>query len=298
MENFLDEREKQRRMANRRRLKKRAEKLRKIKIYTCMGAVGVIGITLIAWCVIGNNSDDEKKTGGNNTVMVGADATLNSYNEVENTEKDTEKDTEETTEKKYGYGDEVYSDGKFVVCIDPGHGGNDVGCEGIDGSYESEDDLALALLVKQHLEEANVKVIMTRSVDEWVDLADRPYIANKSNADLLVSIHRNSNEEGAVNGVEAWISGKENDNSYEIAKLIMNNLDRVGISRNRGVRSGSMTSEDKDYVVNGKSCMPSVLLEMGFMSSPTDNRLFKQNLEGYAKAIAEAVLQWSETQPY
>ena len=91
---------------------------------------------------------------------------------------------------------------------------------------------------------------------------------------------------------------QENDNSYEIAKLIMNNLDRVGISRNRGVRSGSMTSEDKDYVVNGKSCMPSVLLEMGFMSSPTDNRLFKQNLEGYAKAIAEAVLQWSETQPY
>ena len=139
---------------------------------------------------------------------------------------------------------------------------------------------------------------MTRSVDEWVDLADRPYIANMSNADLLVSIHRNSNEEGAVNGVEAWISGKENDNSYEIAKLIMNNLDRAGISRNRGVRSGSMTSEDKDYVVNGKSSMPSVLLEMGFMSSPTDNRLFKQNLEGYAKAIAEAVLQWSETQPY
>lgn len=298
MENFLDEREKQRRMANCRRLKKRTEKLRKIKIYTCMGAVGVIGIALIAWCVTGNNSDDEKKAGGNNTVMVGADATLNSYNEVENTEKDTEKDTEETTEKQYGYGDEVYSDGKFVVCIDPGHGGNDVGCEGIDGSYESDDDLALALLVKQHLEEADVKVIMTRSVDEWVDLADRPYIANKSNADLLVSIHRNSNEEGAVNGVEAWISGKENDNSYEIAKLIMNNLDRAGISRNRGVRSGSMTSEDKDYVVNGKSCMPSVLLEMGFMSSPTDNRLFKQNLEEYAKAIAEAVLQWSETQPY
>ena len=87
MENYLDERDKQRRMAHRRRLIKRAEKLRKIKIYTCMGAVGVIGIALIAWCVTGNNSDDEKKAGGNNTVMVGAHATTDYYKE--NTEKET-----------------------------------------------------------------------------------------------------------------------------------------------------------------------------------------------------------------
>ncbi|MEE1517174.1 MAG: N-acetylmuramoyl-L-alanine amidase, partial [Lachnospiraceae bacterium] len=60
----------------------------------------------------------------------------------------------------------------------------------------------------------------------------------------------------------------------------------------------SMTSSEDDYVVNGKSSMPSVLLEMGFMSSPTDNRLFKDNLAGYAEAIAQAILQWAETQPY
>jgi threonine synthase len=74
--------------------------------------------------------------------------------------------------------------------------------------------------------------------------------------------------------------------------------DSLAKAMNMERRFTNMTSEDKDYVVNGKSCMPSVLLEMGFMSSPTDNRLFKQNLEEYAKAIAEAVLQWSETQPY
>ena len=296
MDNYIDKRNMDRRTANRRRYRRREEKLRKIKIFLGMGAVSVIGIALIVWCVIGNNSDKDKVPGGNNpTVMVGADATL----DTTNGEKDTEDTTEESTEKQYGYGDEVYSDGEFVVCIDPGHGGNDVGCEGIDGSFESNDDLKLALLIEYQLKQMGVKVIMTRSENVWVDLHDRPYIANMSNADLLVSVHRNSNEVGTVNGVEAWISGKEeNDNSYEIAKLIMNNLERVGISRNRGVRSGTMTSDGTDYVVNGKSCMPSVLLEMGFMSSPTDNRLFKENLEEYAKAIAQAILQWSETQPY
>lgn len=297
MENYLDERDQKRRAANRRRLRRREEKFRKIKIYAGMGAVGAISLVLIAWCIFGG-TDDKDTAGGSNNVMVGANATLNSNYGTDNTEKDTEETTEETTEKKYGYGDEVYSDGQLVVCIDAGHGSNDCGCEGIDGSYESHDNLKLALLIEKELKEMGVTVVMTRTEDVWVDLADRPYIANMSNADLLISVHRNINEESSVKGVEAWICGQENDNSAEIAKLIMNNLEAVGISRNRGVRMGTMESEEIDYVVNRLSSMPSVLLEMGFMSSPTDNRLFKENLEGYAKAIAEAVLQWSATQPY
>ena len=297
MENYLDERDQKRRAANRRRLRRREEKLRKIKIYAGMGAVGAISLALIAWCIFGG-SDDKGTAGGSDNVLIGANATLNSNNEIGSTEKDTEETTEETTEKKYGYGDEVYTDGQLVVCIDAGHGSNDCGCQAPDGSYESHDNLKLALLIEKELKAMGVTVVMTRTEDVWVDLADRPYIANMSNADLLISVHRNINEESSVKGVEAWISGQENDNSAQIAKLIMNNLDSVGISRNRGVRTGTMESEEKDYVVNRLSSMPSVLLEMGFMSSPTDNRLFDNNLADYAVAIAEAVLQWSQSQPY
>ena len=44
--------------------------------------------------------------------------------------------------------------------------------------------------------------------------------------------------------------------------------------------------------------MPSVLLEMGFMSSPKDNQLFRDNIKDYAKAIADAIIQWSQEQEY
>lgn len=78
----------------------------------------------------------------------------------------------------------------------------------------------------------------------------------------------------------------------------MDGLEKVGISKNRGVKKGTMEDNGDDYKVNYLSCMPSVLLEMGFMSSPTDNRLFKENLSDYATSIAEAILRWSESKSY
>ena len=309
MEDLFEERDARRRRENMRKLREREEKLRKVKIGMCMGAVGVIVLTLTAWCVFGGKKDSDS----NKDRAAMADATIDkdSYGNT-NIELDINGGSsgndsgnnsgnnsgEGSSGKKYGYGDEVCSDNQLIVCIDAGHGGSDTGCIAKDGSKESEDDLKLALLVQHQLQQMGVKVVMTRSTDVWVDLEDRPYIANMSSVDLLISIHRNADEESDASGIEAWISHKENDNSYEIASLILNNLENVGISRNRGVRAGSMTSSEDDYVVNGKSSMPSVLLEMGFMSSPTDNRLFKNNLADYAIAIAQAVLQWSESQPY
>ena len=293
MEDLFDERDARRKRANLIKLREREEKLRKIKIGICMGAVSAIILALTAWCVFGgkNKSGDNDKT-----AMVDAPIDKNPFGDT-NIELDNNQE-QNTDKKKYGYGDEVYSDGQFIVCLDAGHGGDDTGCVAADGAKESEDDLKLAMLVKYQLEQMGVKVIMTRSADVWVDLEDRPYIANMSNADLLLSIHRNADEDSSAKGFEAWISHKENDNSNELAFLILEKLENVGISRNRGVRIGSMTSSESDYTVNGKSSMPSVLLEMGFMSSPTDNRLFDNNLADYAVAIAEAVLQWSQSQPY
>lgn len=71
----------------------------------------------------------------------------------------------------------------------------------------------------------------------------------------------------------------------------------MGISSNRGVKLGTMDDET-DYRVNSDSSMPSILLEMGFMSSPTDNRLYKEKAGEYAKAIAEAINEWYQDKPY
>lgn len=200
---------------------------------------------------------------------------------------------------KLEYGDDLYNDGEFVVCIDPGHGGNDVGCVGADDSYEKNDVLKLSQYIVHLLEQKGVKVITTRSTDVWVNLEDRPAFANEHNADLLLSLHRNNYEEDeSVKGFEAWINSTDSDNSNELAGLIMAGLENAGISKNRGVKKGSQGSTSDNYAVNIGSRMPSVLLEMGFMSSPTDNQLFRSNTEQYAKVIVEAIIQWSQGKQY
>ena len=296
--NYLSrDREERRERARRRMLRAREEKLRKIKIYSCMGAIGAIIVVLIAWCVLKGDSSDGDNSIYTKDLMADVNATEDGIRDNGPSINIIEQDTS-TGNKKYGYGDNVYSDGKLVVCIDAGHGGADVGCEGADGTNEKDDDLKLAMLLKYQLQSMGVEVVMTRSADVWMDLDDRPYIANQANADILVSIHRNATDDGSANGVEAWVNSTDSDNAYELASIMMSKLELVGISGNRGVKRGTMESKNTDYRVNSLSAMPSVLLEMGFMSSPTDNRLFKDNLTDYAKAIAEAILQWSEAQPY
>lgn len=296
--NYLSEdREERRERARRRMLRAREEKLRRIKIYSCMGAISAILLVLIAWCVLKDDSSEGTGISETKDLMADVNATEDKNPNDVPTINIIEPESP-TDNKNYGYGDNVYTDGKLVVCVDAGHGGTDVGCEGADGTNEKDDDLKLAMLIKYQLQSMGVEVVLTRSADVWMDLDDRPYVANQCHADVLVSVHRNASDEGAANGVEAWVNSDDSDNSYELASIIMSKLEVVGISGNRGVKKGTMESKKDNYIINCLSSMPSVLLEMGFMSSPTDNRLFKENLTEYAKAIAEAILQWSETQPY
>ena len=171
------------------------------------------------------------------------------------------------------------------VVIDPGHGGKDVGA--LYGERnEKDDNLALALLVNQKLREMNIETAMTRNKDKQVSLENRCKFANLKRADLFVSLHRNSAE--GAKGVEIWIS---NDSTYEdenLAKNILKALEKAGISLNRGVKSGYARG-DGNYYVNSHTDMPSCLVELGFINNETDNKLFDENIEEYAQAIAEAI---------
>ena len=290
--------------ARRRRKARREERIRRERIrrrqILCVSACVLVLAIIIVGNIIGGDDGGKDKSTASTTQYVNANA--NGNNVEEQTTQEALQDyesTEPVSEGRYdNYGDDLYNDGKFIVCIDPGHGGNDNGCIGIDGSEEKDDALTLAKYLKYQLEQRGITVVITRTTDVWVDLLDRPKFANENNADLLISLHRNAYEgDSSVKGFEAWINSYDSDNSEEIANMIMENLEEVGISNNRGVKRGTMDDSD-DYRVNARSSMPSVLLEMGFMSSPTDNWLYSEKVADYAIAIADAINSWYQDKPY
>lgn len=179
---------------------------------------------------------------------------------------------------------------RIVVCIDAGHGGNDVGSVSSDKKrYEKDDNLEVALKVKEELEKQNVKVILTRSDDTYMSLEDRCRKANFRCVDLFVSIHRNSGKSG--DGVEIWISKDKKEEDTNLANSILEELEKTNIQSNRGVKSGTSENNETDYFVNKNTNMPSCLVELGFITNKKDNQLLDDNLEEYAEAIARGIIR-------
>lgn len=175
-----------------------------------------------------------------------------------------------------------------TVCIDPGHGGSSSGAV-LGSRLEKDDTLRLSLLVRDILEERGYTVVMTRDDDSDVSLADRCKIANKARASLFVSIHRNSSTSSDAVGMEMWIHSSSPTDDTLLAQNILDCLDTAGIPANRGIHSGYRDGDDMNYYINRNTKMPSVLAEIGFISSKADNKEFDDNLEEYAKAIADGI---------
>ena len=186
----------------------------------------------------------------------------------------------------------------LTVVIDPGHGGKDGGAQDDDlhpTRFEKDDNLRLGLAVRDAFAKyPDITAIMTRDTDVFVELEERCRIANESQADFFVSLHRNSSQSG--NGVEIWINNSSNgENLWDkwLADYIKEWLEDVGVSKSRGVKTGFRASESNtegnNYYVNRFTNMPSCLIEMGFMTSEVDNNNFDNRLDAYAEAIAMAV---------
>ena len=101
---------------------------------------------------------------------------------------------------------------KWVIVIDPGHGGRDPGAIGAH-SFEKNVTLPVALKTGEYIEHnlKNVKIIYTRTTDEFVELAERAQIANRNKADLFISIHANSHPQKSTYGAETWVMGHHKD---------------------------------------------------------------------------------------
>ena len=172
-----------------------------------------------------------------------------------------------------------------TIFIDPGHGGVDSGsCDG--PRYEKNDTLKLSQLIKSDLEELGFNVCMSRTEDVDVDREQRGVMANEKKASLFVSIHRNKSTKGK--GVEIYVPSTNDKQSNLLATNIIKALVANGFT-NRGIIPGTLVSSDDDYYENSVPDMPSCLVEVGFIQSPSDNKLFDNNLDKNAKAIAKAI---------
>ena len=177
---------------------------------------------------------------------------------------------------------------KFLVVIDPGHGGSDPGAIGIGGIRETDVVLEVSKLVKKLLSDKGVKVRLTRKNEVELDLPPRVSFANKTDADVFVSIHANASrgKRRDINGLETFYY--RGWRGRLLAKRIQKQILRVSPgSPDRGVKQGRF------YVIKNTK-MPAVLVEIGFLTGRLDARRLEKpaHRKRIAYAISKGILEY------
>ena len=219
-----------------------------------------------------------------------------------------------------------------TIVIDAGHGGKDPGAVGYRGTKEKDIALDVAKRLEKKLSKnMNVKIIMTREEDVFLRLSERTKIANESNGNLFISIHTNAAEDRRASGFETFLIGpnkneaavrvaaRENavlelegttgkkltnedliqatiaqsafaSKSEQFASMVQKEIKKRVQSRDRGVKQAGF------YVLMGAS-MPNVLVELGFISNPSEEKKLRspQYRDQLATAIYRAVEQYQKT---
>lgn len=161
-----------------------------------------------------------------------------------------------------------------VIFLDPGHGGRDCGAIGANGVYESTLNLRIAAMVKQKLEAAGVRVVISRTGDSYVDPEVRRSKARKTGADAFVSIHCNSNAQMSLSGTEVYYYRAY---AKPLAASIHAQLVSTwkGIYANDAYMQSRVVPEDGGVryypfkVTRVEEC-PAVLVECGYLSNGTE----------------------------
>jgi N-acetylmuramoyl-L-alanine amidase len=217
------------------------------------------------------------------------------------------------------------------IVLDPGHGGKDPGAIGIGGIAEKDIVLAVALKLAQKLKrELGVEVVLTRKDDRFIPLEDRTAIANAEDADLFVSLHMNASPNGEAKGLETYYLDNTTDEASMRLAARENSTSRKNISDLQFILSDMMQNmklEDSislahrlhHSLVGGMSKrladvrdlgvkkalfhvlvgarMPSVLVEMFFITNRTEGRAMSQ--DRYQNAVVDAlydgIVKYKET---
>ncbi|HWR43109.1 N-acetylmuramoyl-L-alanine amidase [Sporomusa sp.] len=174
--------------------------------------------------------------------------------------------------------------GKIIV-VDPGHGGSNPGAVAND-TREADNNLAVSLKLRDKLINAGAKVVMTRETDRTVapegsslgqELAARVDIAEANNADMFISVHSNSNPDPSIYGTMTFFpDGK----SSKLALEVQDNIIRETGAVDKGTSSATF------YVLRNTT-MPSILVEMGFVSNSSEARKLQD--DSYRNKIAQGI---------
>ena len=167
------------------------------------------------------------------------------------------------------------------IVLDAGHGGKDPGAN-IDDAIEKDITLEIALMTQEILENAGYKVAMTRTDDTFVELTERPVFANKKKAQVFVSIHCNSSEDGSGKGIETYYTEQKGISSENLAKEIQNAVIEHTNADNREIKTAN-------YTVLVRSNMPTALVEVGFLTNSSERELLQT--EEYQKNLAEGIAE-------
>lgn len=181
-----------------------------------------------------------------------------------------------------------------TIAIDAGHGGADGGASSKEGLIEKDINLAIALHLRDYLQQAGALVIMTRETD--TDLADaatkglskrktedlkrRVEFVNSRNPDVLISIHMNSIPSTRWTGAQTFYHPR-NPDSKTLATFIQNE-----IKRNLANTERVVLTVDKVYLLK-EALPPSALVEVGFLSNPNEARQLAD--ETYQKKVAASM---------
>lgn len=173
-----------------------------------------------------------------------------------------------------------------TVMLDAGHGGYDSGAV-FGERYEKNDNLNLVLAVGTILENKGVDVLYTRTTDVYQSPNEKAGIANRSDADYFISIHRNSSPNpNTYSGVETLVY-RDSGIPAVFAENINRELAQVGFA-NLGV------DERPNLAVLRGTKMPAALVEVGFINTEKDNQLLDLKFPEVAQAIANGILQTVE----
>lgn len=220
---------------------------------------------------------------------------------------------------------EKAKEGKRVIALDPGHGGVDPGAIGATGTYEKNVTLAMARAVKKELEASGrYKVVLTRSKDIYIPLRDRYQIAYEAGADIFISLHADISKSRSTRGLSLYtlsdkasdreaelLAAKENkadviagadlseyapevssilidlaqnstnENSWHFAEMLVGELGkRVNVLRN--------THRFAGFAVLKSPNVPSVLIELGYLSNRHDEKLLQT--DKYRTYIGKSIL--------
>ncbi len=217
------------------------------------------------------------------------------------------------------------------IVIDPGHGGKDPGARGITGLQEKDVVLDIAKRLKQILQDKGLKVMMTRETDDFISLQQRTEIVSQSKADLFVSIHANSSPAKNVSGVEVFslkdlgyveknetqrkancelmfetLAMKQGSKDLKIIledmlyshkqaqSLIVARNAAHGISQE--VRAQNRGYKTSHFYVLRNTLIPAVLVEVGFLSHPREEKLLRtaSYRQRIAEGLATGILEYND----